>query len=83
MTHTLLYSMYYTSLCKSKRDVSAFFKKIAVRSRTVVSPSVRMYVCMYVCCRNAATALLTQRTDLKFCENVLNQPVLCRFFSNF
>ena len=37
---------------------------------------------MYVCC-NAARALLTQRTDLKFCENVLNQPVLCRFFQIF
>ena len=44
--------------------------------------SVRMVGCMYVCC-NAARALLTQRTDLKFCENVLNQPVLCRFFQIF
>ena len=44
--------------------------------------SVRTYECVYVC-RNAATASLTQRTDLKFCENVLNQPVLCRFFQIF
>ena len=82
MTHILLYSMYYSGLCKSKRDVCAFFGKIAVRSRKVVSQSVCMDVCMYVCC-NAARALLTQRTDLKFCENVLNQPVLCRFFQIF
>ena len=27
MTHILLYSMYYSGLCKSKSDVSAFLKK--------------------------------------------------------
>ena len=49
MTHILLYSMYYSGLCKSKRDVCAFFWKIAVRSRKVVSQSVCMYVCMDGC----------------------------------
>ena len=65
-----------------------FFKNRSQISQS--SFSVRMYVCMYVCmdgcmyvCCNAARALLTQRTDLKFCENVLNQPVLCRFFQIF
>ena len=41
-----------------------------------------MYVCMCVCC-NAARGLLTQRTDLKCCENVLNEPILCRIFQIF
>ena len=57
----------------------ALFQKIACQNTKKNSPSLRMYVC----CRNAAPALLKQRTDLKFFEHILNEPILCRFFQIF
>ena len=85
MTHILLYSMYYSGLCKSKRDVCAFFWKIAVRSRKVVSQSVCMYVCMYVCVcvlyRSYSVAHATYRPEILW--ECFKLTGLVSFFSNF
>ena len=80
MTHTLLYSMYYSGLCKSKMDVSAFKKKsLSDLAQLFLSP----YVCMYVCVlyRSYSVAHATYRPEILW--ECFKLTGLVSFFSNF